>query len=496
MKCLAVWLGFAIAAIALGACASGESRDVVPLVPVIGLAPGPELAADDSTFESAADAILLEWVASGRVPSISVLAGGSVRTIDPGELAAYRATLSPDGGHAAVSVQRPVSQVPVSVQVIELPAGGVVAEWATQTPHGALWHPDGSRLLVVEDACEEYGREGACETGWQHRLWSWEFESGGPSVVGGYDFWLSASVLSPDGATLYGLGSRSAQCCGIAIEGAPFLAAIDTTSGALRVQVALPDLVLGQRTETRDHGQFGVSRWPALAIAPDSSRAYVAHAEDDRITMVDLDRMEVARSAIPRFARSPFERFGGWLGGALAGRAEAKGGLYFAPQVLMSPDGSRLYVTGVGSETCVGQEWFPCLNNVPMGLRVIDARTLDLRYEVEGIALSPDGTVLAGTAVIYEERLDAVPSVRTAGLVVLDTRQLGTPVVIRPGVPFQQAHFSVDGEQIYAIAQPLALTDLAWPVCVETCHLLSVFHPDGRLIGDHVIRGGATLAGR
>jgi len=486
-------------AIALAACADEDLRDAVALELSRSLTPeesGPPFGAGTN---ASADAVLLDWPNGERRAQLLAISGGSTHSLGIEDWDVFDASLSPSGRYAALAARDPASQMPSALVVVRLDSGRVEGSLETPSPHAVAWSTAGEQLYLVEDRCAAYGNEGACESGWRHVLRTWDLETNRTGVLHDVPFWTHGLSVSPDGTSLYALGWRTELCCGIDVEGTPFLAAIDLASGLVRAEVSLPDLLLGQRIEELRHGEFGVWRQPALALAPDGSKAYIAHAEDEGITVVDLERLKVIRTSTPRFASGLLDRLGGWVASMGASRAEAKGGLYFAPQIIVSPDGSRLYVSGVGSETCAGQPYFACVEGVPMGLRIIDADSLELLLEIDGIsriALSPDGAVLAGTAVVADGRgvEEGAPYHQlAAGLVLLRVDDLdASPRVIRSGVPYDAVGFGLDG-RVYAGA---ATAPSVGSRCLDGCSLLTVLDADGAVLADRTVHGVSTLVTR
>lgn len=240
------------------------------------------------------------------------------------------------------------------------------------------------------------------------------------------------------------LGFNSEQCCGLDIEGDPFAVTIDPSTGEVGEQIAAPGLILGQRREQPDGAatEINMLRYPDMAVSPDGGTAYIAHADDDRVTVVDL-RAGEAVTFTPERSRSLLSRFGSWLGGIFVSEASAKGGAYFRRQVELSPDGRWLYITGTGAEFCAGDEWFPCVDSAPAGLRVIDTGSMQVVAEQEGIgaiSFSADGSRIFGGARAFHNEPDEeggklVPygpyilDAATHGLVAIAPQPLGGALV-------------------------------------------------------------------
>lgn len=81
---------------------------------------------------------------------------------------------------------------------------------------------------------------------------------------------------------------------------------------------------------------------PGLAWNIDHELLYIAHADEDRVTVVDLREGVVKVQRDITQPRSLLDRFFDWI----APSTLAKGNPWTSKQAVLSPDGSRLYIAG------------------------------------------------------------------------------------------------------------------------------------------------------
>ncbi len=316
----------------------------------------------------------------------------------------------------------------------------------------------------------------------------WVLEPGGAgpralteSEVGDLEQW-SAVRVSGDGARLHVLGYRSAECCGIDVQGDPFVATFDLESGAELGRVALPGVLIGQRFETlfENDDEYNVLRNPAVVAASDGSLVYVVHADEDRVSVVDVASGTVRVEAIER-PRSVLSRLGGWLTSGLVSRAEAKGGVYRRKAATLSADGSQLYVTGVAEIACEGTPYFSCVDGHPLGLQVVDLGSMELVAEFGGISrfvATPDGSRLVGIGSEFDHRDlgdDEHEAKRVGfGATVIDATSLEVVSHIEPETSFTDIAVSPDGRFAYLLSGGPGRSPDAWYQCEIECTQLTV----------------------
>lgn len=145
----------------------------------------------------------------------------------------------------------------------------------------------------------------------------------------------------------------------------------------------------------RPHGQRLLVEWkPAVVLSPAGDQLHIVHAEEDRITTLDLDRHTVVSRPISP-PQSWLERL--LSTGALV--AEAKEEVSGAVKdAALSPDGRLLYLVGRTAVAESQQEGGWLLDTRYLGLQVIDlARGLVVatrETEATRIRVTPDGAFL------------------------------------------------------------------------------------------------------
>lgn len=286
--------------------------------------------------------------------------------------------------------------------------------------------------------------------------------------------------LSPDGTRLYMFAYGFNLYSGLP-EGDPALLEVDADTGEVTRRLELPDVTIGQREE--QGGSAGVQYamyFPARVMSPDGRRYYVAHADSETVTVINLEAMSIESSAEPKRPTSVWGSIGGFLGGLLVSEAEAKGGLYRSKQALLSPDGQVLYVTGSYS----GYPEDDPEGKFPLGLKAIDARTMTIMWEEEGvdsIALSLNG----GT--VYAVGFSSEWSEATAneywpinyvgiGVKALGARDGEVIAHINPDAVYDRLLLTPDGQHL------LAFTDTSYGMTIEERRDLNLeYVPDLRV---------------
>lgn len=341
------------------------------------------------------------------------------------------------------------------------------------------WSADGTRLL---------GLRGAHGNG-DGELWRIEPRTGSAELLanvalaGSYPWRMS--LLSPDRGTLYLPRYDGSGCCGIKVEGDPYIVVLDLDSGEVRGRIELPGLAIGQGFETLFDGQeeYNVLRYPGLAISPDGAWIYIVHSDEDQVTVVDTVRTVAAGPVEIGRSRSALAGVGGWLVDRFAGRAEAKGGIYRTKVAEVSADGRWLYISGGYDTACKDEPYFSCVSGNPVGLQVVDLQTMELVHEereVNQFRVSPDGQRLLGwgqmTAIRDDPDDDENNEVVTTafGLKILDAETFELIAHLVPGETAYSVTFSPDGRRAYFLTEGSGRPDDLSEPCTEDCTLLSV----------------------
>lgn len=476
------WLYLCAAALVLCSCTSSGPEALPgaqpsPALPTDSPAPPPQVGAAPPGPHGPPQALLLHWPIEesdtpqgGRLSPIDPATAHTIEGFEPLDVEIPAdVVLAPDGHRAAASIIPARTQYgpDATLHVIDLsnwtmrPVSGVPAGFSR--PGHILWHPDGTKFYAIEETCATAGGEGRCFEPWRHAIWAVDAEAATGRLLTTTDFWADSVRVAEDGSKLYVLAHRGSTCCGIDVEGNPFIVVVDTSSGALSSEIPLPGLLLGQRTEARPgmppDWKWNVQRSPGFAVSPRGDRAYIAHSDDARITVVDFERARVVRTASFDPAHDLLHRLGTWLLGRLATRAEAKGGLTFRTQVEVSKDDRYLFVTGTRDEPCPDEQYAVCASR-PLGLRVVETSSMEVVgtfEDVTDIALTPDGAWLGAIGYYYDAanpNPDGRPryigrGARIIDLTSLDAGRIHVSAVINDAAIFRTVSTSLDGRYFY-----------------------------------------------
>jgi len=169
---------------------------------------------------------------------------------------------------------------------------------------------------------------------------------------------------------------------------------LDPDSGGLIRTIPLEGISIGQYSIQAIQGYEAFN--PGIAWDPRRGLLYLVHTElgDEWITLVDLRRGRVLEQRPVAVQGNPWQR-------ALrlfVDVAEAKAVPGTDHRALLSPDGSRLYMMGTRRVMEQDAEGAWSYEQVPLGLRVIDANRLlelgNIDLPVDDAVLSPDGSAL------------------------------------------------------------------------------------------------------
>lgn len=213
----------------------------------------------------------------------------------------------------------------------------------------------------------------------------------------------------------------------------PRLLLLDGATGDVIADTLLEGLLAGDVLAAR-----GAERVrPGLAWDLTASRLYVVHADQDRVAVLDL-----ASGSL--LADSNFAPAFTW---SLLPAASAKSSQGVARNVLLSPAGDRLYVTGVRTDLDEGGYE----HQSGMGLQVIDTANLvevgSIDLPVTDAAISPDGRLLLLTGI--SDRLVVDQDAELSGLYLVDTGTLEVIDHRHPDSFVRPVGFSPTGQDAY-----------------------------------------------
>lgn len=248
--------------------------------------------------------------------------------------------------------------------------------------------------------------------------------NGKPVAYKELDFRPSLLEFSEDGTHLIVYG----QAVGSPLSdkpAPPHVAVLDATSLKVQWDQPLDGIVSGSWCEAPCAPPQGdgaqregiISTWtPAVVLSEDHRRLYIVHADENKLTTVDIGAHTISSLDI-QAARSWFEE----LLASTATTAQAKGNIIGATKNgTLSPDGTRLYVAGF--------KWTPASNEQqtqrqqPLGLQVVNIENgrQIATYGSNAVysRVSPDG------ARLYLEGWDASNEHSKVQTEVLDTKTL------------------------------------------------------------------------
>lgn len=171
------------------------------------------------------------------------------------------------------------------------------------------------------------------------------------------------------------------------------VAMVDNATGALR-EVALPVRAGSYPDTTVPIDEPFRSVEPGLAWDLPRNKLYVADADSDRVYVVDLHTGRIAGPFDPKPKRSMLDVMWSLFGSVASAKMVSTSRQHAA----ISPDGTRLYVTGLRSDFAKAQDGKYHETVTPLELRVIDTSDMSELARLDGATtplwLSPDGTSL------------------------------------------------------------------------------------------------------
>jgi len=413
-----------------------------------------------------------------------------VRPVDPATLADQPGFASLDFGHHYV---RAVSPDGRTMAVIIWPSGansgGVLhlidlASWTDRATGvrfddsvaGLLFSPDG-RALYWSGGTRHDAAHGIPA---DFVLYRYDIASGDRRTVATFPASFTPGYLSTaarftrSGArlALYGVPTDSNNLA----EGAPHLMIVDLIGGGIATDLRLDGVKAGQFRESQAGGSnpFYALFSPGLAWDPARERLYIAHADGDAITVVDLAGGTIIAQQEIRPRTSLAGRVVGWLMPHVA----AKGGPSTDRWAVLSNDGARLFVIGQHAEPTQQPDGQWRESMTPTGLQVIETRDLrevaHLDVPANAMMLSPDGRRL----ILPTDRDDGSGAASGGGtrhqLTVVDAERLIELDQVAVGGALSLYGFSADGRYAY-------LSDAASGGGTQSRTIVRVFDLERRL---------------
>lgn len=227
-----------------------------------------------------------------------------------------------------------------------------------------------------------------------------------------------------DGTSLALYGAPLGPNPGIAKPGSPHLLLLEAATLEVQWEQPLERILSGSWCEENcaaPHEERLFAYWsPAVVLSQDGRRLYLVHADEEKLTTVDL-AARVVRSVEMQAARPWLEE----LLALTAGVAQAKGtGMGGFKTAVLSVDGIRLFVLGQAMEATPTPEGHWQSSTTLLGLQVIEVengrKVASLDTQASGIRLTPDGAYLLlegwGEQEPWTEVLDAATLERVAHL--------------------------------------------------------------------------------
>lgn len=254
------------------------------------------------------------------------------------------------------------------------------------------------------------------------------------TLPAGYSPWESRLLPTGDLVLLVSTAGSTAYT-----QGTPHVVFLDG-GGQLRNDLALPTVLVGQRP--LPDGTYRDDR-PGLAWDLRDGWLYIAHAEADVVTVIDLARRAISSEIDARPRASAWQQV---LGIGIAVAKLQPGNTRAAA---LSADGSRLYVVGSRQEI-VGSGSAAVYRRSPLGGFVLDTgqrtRLGDISLAVDGVWAASDGRLLfAGSR---EEEVSNQPGTSRTEILVTD---LALTVAARAVLPDGSTVIgpSRDGTRVY-----------------------------------------------
>lgn len=232
----------------------------------------------------------------------------------------------------------------------------------------------------------------------------------------------------------------------------PHLIFVDLQTEKITADIALDGVKAGQTSIARGEGELAFHYLqPGLAWDLQRKKLYIAHADEDKITAVDLGKAVVEKQAEIRPLRSFGEMASNWL----LPRAQAKMIAGTSHRAALSSDGQLLYLSGVRRDLQRDADGNMQYTVTPLGLRIIATDDFSERdrfsLPVDDLLLSPDGKhlLLTGTRLEQHEGNDGALRREGSGIYVFDTVRGEQAAHLEPGRSFYLRGFSLESRYGY-----------------------------------------------
>lgn len=236
------------------------------------------------------------------------------------------------------------------------------------------------------------------------------------------------------------------------VEDTPHVLLIDLAAGNIAADIPLEGVKAGQfrvQAAAENEPLYRMVQ-PGLAWDLERDLLYVAHAEEEKVTVVDLVKAEISSQTDVQAQQSLLDRFLS-LGVQVA---EAKIVPGTDKQAALSPGGRILYTVGLYREMQLAEDgggWV--YQETPLGLQVIAAEKLTemqrLDIPVTDLALSPDGQWLLLSSAYDKTSPDGGVERVHHGLYLVDTTNLTVAAHLMPESEVYLQGFSPDGRHAY-----------------------------------------------
>lgn len=236
------------------------------------------------------------------------------------------------------------------------------------------------------------------------------------------------------------------------VEDTPHVLLIDLAAGNIAADIQLEGVKAGQfrvQAAAEDEPPYRMVR-PGLAWDLERDLLYVAHAEEEKVTVVDLVAAEISRQTDIWGQQTLLDRFLSW--GVQVAEAKVVPGT--DRQAVLAPGGHVLYTVGLLREMHPAEDgdgWV--YQETPLGLQVIATEKLTevqrLDLPVTDLALSPDGRWLLLRSAYDTTGADGGLERVHHGLYLVDTTSLAVTAHLMPEREVYFQGFSPDGRHAY-----------------------------------------------